>query len=353
MNKERKINMKKTLALLIAGLLVMCGLSACAFGKKKPNLEILPTMQSKSTATNQVWVGTFQLIWNDLVNEIIKNPVEFVGTKSIMADELNKQAFTTDELSDSSYYKKFDKTSPKLKKEIEKGIMEKFNEKSDILDQLDWTEDEGKYTLYAMLKKDFEFTQAFSNLAPAKFHGSKGKVKYFGLEEKAPADLRKMVHVLFYNNDDDFAVSISTKGDDVVYLYRTNSKGTLEDLYWDMQKKFKTSISNPRFTEKDEIKIPNFDFKSERNFDELCDKQIQNSNLKIAKAIETIDFKMDNKGVKLKSEAAMSVMKMSLMPDEPTPRHFYFNDNFVIFLQEKDRQPYFAMRVSDVKSLQK
>ena len=94
-------------------------------------------------------------------------------------------------------------------------------------------------------------------------------------------------------------------------------------------------------------------FKSERNFDELCDKQIQNSNLKIAKAIETIDFKMDNKGVKLKSEAAMSVMKMSLMPDELTPRHFYFDDSFVLFLQEKDRQPYFAMRVNDVKGLQK
>lgn len=344
--------MKKTFILILAGLLVMGGLSAQAFGKKKANLEILPTMETTSTAANQVWVGTFQLIWNDLINEIIKNPIEFVGQKSIIAEQLNKQNFTTTSLSENSYYKKWGKTSPALKKEIEQGIKEKFNETSDILDGFDWTAGEGRYTLYAMLKKDFEYPEAFNKLDNGTFKGSKGKVAYFGMKKDAPSAMRENVHVLFYNNSNDYAVSIATNGADRIYLYRTNDKKNLNDLYWDMMKKYRISTSNPRFTDNDELKVPVIDFKTEKEFNELCNKQIKGTDLIISKAIETIDFKMNNKGVKLKSEAGMAVKCLALAPERTEPRKFYFDNTYVIFLQEKDK-PYFAMRVTDAKKLQK
>lgn len=48
--------------------------------------------------------------------------------------------------------------------------------------------------------------------------------------------------------------------------------------------------------------------------------EIKNTDrLYIAKAIQTIKFDMDNKGGKLKSEAAMDIMKMS-MPVKPARR---------------------------------
>ncbi len=76
------------------------------------------------------------------------------------------------------------------------------------------------------------------------------------------------------------------------------------------------------------------------------------TNIIIDQAIETIKFDMDNKGVKLKSEAAMTIMKMSLMPDMEQ-RLFYLNDTFVIFLKEKDKKnPYFALRVHDITKYQ-
>ena len=65
--------------------------------------------------------------------------------------------------------------------------------------------------------------------------------------------------------------------------------------------------------------------------------------------MQTVDFKMDNKGVKLKSEAAL-IMKMSLRPTPKEARKFYFNDTFVLYLIEKDK-PYFALRVADVEGL--
>ena len=192
--------MKKTLALILAGLLVMCGLSASAFGKKKADIEILPTMESKSEAVNQVWVGTFQLVWNDLVNEIIKHPIEFKGYKSVMAEELNKQSFTTEYLSDSAYYKKWGLASPELKAEIENALKEKFGETSDILNSFDWTPAKGKFFVYAMLKKDFKFLTAFDKLKPARFAHSFNKVDYFGIDKNSDKILDKMVHVMFYNS---------------------------------------------------------------------------------------------------------------------------------------------------------
>ena len=63
---------------------------------------------------------------------------------------------------------------------------------------------------------------------------------------------------------------------------------------------------------------------------------------------------MNHKGVKLKSEAAMTVMTTALLPaEEQTPRLFYFDDTFVIFLKEKEKNsPYFALRVNDITKFQ-
>ena len=79
------------------------------------------------------------------------------------------------------------------------------------------------------------------------------------------------------------------------------------------------------------------------------------TNLVINQAVETIKFDMNNKGVKLKSEAAMTVMTTSLLPpEELVPRLFYFDDTFVIFLKEKEKcSPYFALRVNDITKFQK
>ena len=202
-----------------------------------------------------------------------------------------------------------------------------------------------------MLKKDFEYLKPFDKLDDGKFKGSKGKVQYFGIDKNTKGDVRDTVHVLFYNNKKDFALAITTRQNDTVYLYRTNDEKTLDKLYLDMMKKYRVSVGNPKFTKADEFKAPNIDFKAERSFDELCHKAIKGSDLMIDKAVETVEFKMDNEGVKLKSEAGIATMKAMLEP-ESKPRKFYFDDDYVIFLQEKDK-PYFAMRVTDAKKLQK
>lgn len=319
--------------------------------ENKVDFEIIPTMDTESNSKNTVWVGTFQLIWNDLTDELIKHPVEFVGGKSSVADKLNKKSFTADDLLESSYYKKWGLVSRNLKIEIEKGIKEKFNETSDILNNLDWTPAPEKYLLYAMLKKDFEYIRPFDKLPEGYFNGSEGKVKYFGINKHSKSYLRDTVTVLFYNGKDDYALLLKSKQGDNVYLYRTDDEKTLNLLYDDMIKKSKAYKGNKYFSEVDEFKAPNIDFKKERRFPELCNKQIKNTNFMISDAIETVQFKMDEVGVKLKSEAAIILGATCCPPPRIEPRYFYFDSRYVIFLQEKSK-PYFAMKIEDAKAVQ-
>jgi len=348
-----KILMKKLIALSI--LFVVCGLAANALPKKMLSLEVLPLLSSESKQPNRVWVGTFQLVWNDFMDGIIKGPVKFTGYNSILVNELNKQKFKADQLSENSYYKTYGEISPELKDEIEKGIKEKFNEISDILGSIDWTPAPDKYLVYAMLKKDFKFLTAFDKLKPEKFGKNRAKVNYFGINDDSDKVLRNMIHVMFYNSSDDFAVYIRTQSQDEVYLYRTNDDKTFDRLYSDMFMKKAQFDGKNKFGTKDELKVPDINLYAVKTFDELTNKIIENTDgMMISQAMETIEFKMNNEGVKLKSEAAIATTKALLIIDNDKPRKFYFDDTFVMFLQENGKnKPYFALRVQDADMVNK
>ena len=63
---------------------------------------------------------------------------------------------------------------------------------------------------------------------------------------------------------------------------------------------------------------------------------------------------LDEKGGKIKSEAAILVKTNSLIiADENKPRHFDFDKPYVMFLVDEGKNdPYFALRVKDLKGLQ-
>ena len=222
--------MKKIFTLLL--LFVLAGSSVMAQTEK--TFEVLPVFSAQAVQANRVWVGTFQLVWNDFMNEIVKSPIKFVGGTPSIVKQLNKQSFKAEELSESSYYKTYGAVSTELKETIEKAIKEKFNETSDILDGIDWTPASNKYIVYAMLKKDFKFLTAFDKLKPAKFGHSFNKVEYFGIDKNSDSALDNAVKVLFYNSSKDFAVAIYTQGYDVLYIYRTNDNKTFDKLYSEM-----------------------------------------------------------------------------------------------------------------------
>ena len=289
-------------------------------------------------------------------NNIVKGPIKLVGDeKNVTVKELNKQRFKAEMLSANTYYKTYGAISPELKQEIETGIKEKFNETSDILDMLDWTPAPDKYLVYTMLKKDFKFAAPFDKLEPSRFGKFRGKVDYFGINDESDKELDKTVNVLFYNSPDDFAVALETQGKDIVYLYRTDDNKTFDKLYSDMHIKKAGYMGWHDFKEKDQLRVPDVNLYKLQGYPELTGKQIEGTEMKISDALQTVDFKMNRKGVKLKSEAAIATMRCSLEPvEEVAPRYFYLDDTFVLFLQERDKKlPYFALRVYDLKLVNK
>ena len=135
-------------------------------------------------------------------------------------------------------------------------------------------------------------------------------------------------------------------------MYKTPNTKAFNYIYSDMVKKQQAFKGETDFRKTDELKVPNLKFFEEKSFEEVCGKRIKGTNLMIDQAMETIKFEMDNTGVKLKSEAAMTIMKMSLEP-QFEPRYFNFDDTFVLFLKEKGKdKPYFALRVHDIENFQ-
>lgn len=343
--------MKKILVSL-AILVAMIGGISTAQAQEVNSIEVLPTMNTQSTAQNRIWVGTFQLVWNELTNKIVKAPVKFLDFDSQMANNLNQKQFKKSNLNEKSYYVKSGIVSPALKAEIEKNIKSKFHETSDILKMFDFTYNPEKIFVYAMLKKDFRFTNAFDKLATGNFGNSQEKVKYFGINDNSNQKLYKNVNVLFYNDDNDFAVKLYTKGKDEVLLYRTNDDKTFDKYYAELNDKTAKYSGDKNFVKNDTLTIPDIKLYQETSFNELEGHQIVGTNMQIDKTIETVDFRMNNKGVKLKSEAAIMLRCMSLAPREG--RDFTFNNNFVLFLIEKNQNtPYYAMKVSDVAAINK
>ena len=317
----------------------------------KEKAEMTPTYTSKisSIDTNKVWVGTFNLVWNDFMNDVIGDKIEFEDGYSALADELNKQTFTVEQLNKNSYFKIHGKENLTLKNQIEQGIKQKFNETSSIIDKCDWEKGEG-YVLYAMLKKEFNFLEKFPTLNENTFGDSKEKVKYFGIEPDTEQVASKNIEILFYNSKEDFAIKLKTKEGEEVYLYRTTGENkSFEENYKEMQVKQSKYNGEKTWNKNDILNIPFIKVKDEINYDELCGRYIKNTDWYIAQALQTIDFELNNYGGSVKSEALIEAFKSALLEKG---REFIFNDDFILFLKEEDKtKPYFALKVDNTDIL--
>ena len=306
---------------------------------------------------NTIWCGTFQLIWNDLKNDLAKQDIVFYDYPELqLVKNLNKETFTTDDISDQYYYKKIGTPSIELKEEIEKAIKDKFNETSDILDDFEWENRDSKdYFLYAMLKKEFQFEKAFEEFDNGKFT-IYDNVKYFGIKADSESEeLRNQVEVLFYNSKDDFAVKLLTKQEDEVILCKNPKGNTFNEIYKNIKEQENKYSGNKKIQERELLKVPNIKMNEKTEFTELQNKSFLFSNgdsYHIEKALQTIQFELDKTGGKINSEAGMMAnYESAMMIDEI--REFSIDNTFAIFLKEEDKDnPYFAGKISDITKFQ-
>ena len=325
-----------------------------AFTTDNDNIKVVSTLDDKVTG-NAVWCGTFQLVWNDLKNDIVKQDIEF-SPQLECADNLNKSTFTADMISEDDYYKTYGIISPDLKTRIETDLNNKFGKTSDFLNNFDWTTDTNniKYLLYAMLVKDLKFNTPFDDLETGDFAGKDTKTSYFGLNANSNSEARSQVSVLYYNNEKDKAISISTNTNDEIILCRTDTAKNFNEIYQKINNEKQNYKGSTTLEDVDVLKVPEISMETEKEYKDIENKEfetVDGEKLNIDKAIQKINFELNKEGAKVSSEAGMAVQTNAIEPTES--RDFSFDNKFVIFVKEKDKDlPYFALNVSDISDFQ-
>ncbi len=346
--------MKKVFIIILCVSIAFSGIVYAAtqiYEAIKGKAEITPIYTGKisNVDTNKVWVGTFNLVWNDFMDDVIGGKIEFEDGDSELANELNKQSFTVSELSEDAYFKIQGESTLALKEKIEKGIQEKFHENSKVLEKVNWG-DPNSYTIYAMLKKEFNYLEKFPTLPDATFGNATEKVKYFGITPSTLDDAKINVEVLFYESKEDFAIKLKTKEGEEVILYKGTGEGkSFEENYADILEKQSHYEGEKTLQEQDTLKIPFIQIRDAINYDELCGRMIKGTNWYIAQALQTIDFELNNYGGSVKSEALIEALKMSVSNID---REFDFDSDFLLYLKEASKsKPYFALKVDNTDVL--
>lgn len=351
--------MKKILKVLIIFLIMLLiGIGTVYSVKKiynrlKGNLNI-NTFNSQIMQINSsdVWVGSFQIAWNEFIEKIVQEDVEFEDGDSELIEELNQKNFTKGMLSEEDYYIKVDKVSPEIRTEIKKDLENKFQlNSSNLLKDMEFEENDNSYIIYSILVKKFEFLNSFDILGSGSFSNSNEKVKYFGIDSTSDEMINNNVEVLFYNSKNEFAVKLNTNQNEEMIIYKNNDEKSFDGLYKKMIEQALIYEGNKEFTEHDEIRIPFVKVDASIKYDEICNRKIKRKNgMYIANAFQNVKFSLNEKGCNLTSEASVNPVVQSSYIDT---REFFANDTFVIFLKESNKEkPYFALRVNDTEVLE-
>lgn len=318
------------------------------------NINIVTSLED--TITNDTaWCGTFNLVWNDLKENYVKQDIIINPPKEIVTN-LNKSTFSKKELNENSYYTKFGYQTPELKKEIEENIKKKFNQNSDILDLFEWNENSRDNFIYAMLYKKFTFATPFNQLTNNKFNGN-GEYRYFGIDKKKKDGINQ-VEVLFYDNSNNYAVKLITQeNDEIILLKNNNTENNFLNIYNNIINKSKNYNGNKKLDNSDTLLVPYIKFDAFKEFEELeglVSHYADGTPFTIEKAVQTIKMQLNESGGDIKSEAAISTKEATSIAPTEEVRHFNFNSTFTIFLKEKDMQlPYFAAYINDLSIFQK
>ncbi len=337
---------------------------------------------------NVVWSNTFQLAWNQccrLIGEDIR-----LADEPEMVAILNLKGSTRKDLDEESYIAMAGFVRDDIHGQIRAALKKKFQGRTRprYIPSRGITPRPQDIVAYADLFKNLEFATPFEDVeAPLVFDGT--PVECFGktMDKKASLPLLKQVVILHYRDRADFVIELKTKSEkDRVILAKVSPAGTLRETLAAVERRVavadeerETALAaiekqtlprkqqRERLGEYEELNrcmgpndilmVPKFNFDLTRRFHEVCDKLLLVRNPAIAKdllivsALQNIRLQMDEKGVRLRSEAHMS---LACSAPAPAEHIMIFDRPFLLVLKRVGaKAPYFAMWVDNPELLLK
>ncbi|MEA1973098.1 MAG: hypothetical protein U9N34_07395, partial [Candidatus Cloacimonadota bacterium] len=276
---------------------------------EETNTIITPVLDTKiEKGKNLIFCGTFQLAWDELNQEITPDDIKLEGNPSLV-EKLNNGLFSKKSISDKNHVA----FAGKATKENLDKLFQKLSKFLKPEEYPNFPLEPSSYFAYSYLTKQLPFKEAFETDLNIEFQNQNisSIVEGFGISNyhsnnSKDTFLSSQLRILDYNNDDDYIIQlISEDSDDELILAKTEPKTSLFKTIRAVQKRIDNGNSSS-IKSNEILKIPIIDLEVKHLFKELLEKNFENNNFKqysIEKALQSIDFRLDEKGASLTSSS--------------------------------------------------
>ncbi len=309
---------------------------------------------------NVLWCGTFQLAWNEVCS-LVNEDIHFADKEPPEVGLLNQKSFVRKDLDEASYVAVADFVRNRVHARSRRELNEKVHGEATprFIPPESLTPRPQDIVAYCYLFKKLDFPEPFERVEEPIVFGTT-KLPCFGIgpgKKRDHAKLYPQVSVLFYQTPDDFAVELKTKvGGDRLLLAKVSPEATLRKTIEKVQERASKSKPQTAFFG-DILEVPTLNFDITRRYAELENQRLSIKNPQIAKdlvilsALQNIRFLLNEKGVKLRSEAHIAIGCAAEGPP-PSARRMIFDKPFLILMQRADaKTPYFALWVDNSEVL--
>jgi len=339
---------------------------------KFKSTQITPALECKFDQTkNIIYCSTFQMAWNCLGNDIIKETIEISNPPDYI-NFINAHIKEKPNVSKDSYIA----MAGYVKDDIIKKIDEKLLQFKDSLKNLNLSFDKcepNDIISFSYLFKNLTFETKFEKIVIRNFN-NKSDVKGFGINYFAPEisnNLKKQFMLLYcqspYNSlPEGFILKLITNSDSDELIISTlksednllNTFRKIDDIINRKYDKYLSRKDSNIFPENYDtfwehgsvLSIPKINFNILHSYTEFTNKKILNkkfTNHKIVDSLQYIYFDLSEKGAKLKSYSAF-------MTCSGIPKKYIVNGPFIIYLKNKtSTYPYFMAYICNDEILVK
>jgi len=323
-----------------------------ADSKELEQTIITPHMEEEVKGDkNILYCLTFQLAWNDLKDNMIKEDIRLKDEPLCVA-HLNKALSSKEDVSEKDCVIMAGFGKDRIIEKINNALKEKFgNEAPRVLEKLSPTD----IMVYAYLYKNLKFKYVFESLeSPIEFesNGQINNVRAFGIRRFSRSEehenIAKQVSVIDYKDSDDFIIILASESfEDEIILAKMTPASTLLKMIEAVERRI-VEAEPDEMRNRDTLQIPKFNFDITHSYNELIGKFFINRDFEdyfITEALQNIRFKLDEKGALLKSEA-----RIRGKPISPRPKLLIFDKPFLLYMKEKNGiHPYFAVWVDNAE----
>jgi hypothetical protein len=280
------------------------------------NTVVVPTPDTPVAAGKTVvWCSSFTLAWRRLSEDVAREPIRVAQAQEI-ADRLNAAEHTESDVANGDVLAMAGLGRKAFESRLQKQFAKQFPDRS--LPELNLGPNDA--ATYALLVVQQAFENAFfENKKPLLFHDASGKttsVRSFGVFEVAQSMSRLggQVRVEYIPPEEwrnpEFVVDLDRNSQPYqVLIAKVAPKATLAETWVDVEaKRAEYAKRKPHQMPLSELIIPTLSFRLKHRFTELegTDKQLLNprlAGLHLAQASQTVEFRLDRKGVTLASKA--------------------------------------------------